>query len=227
MLVARENEVRITVKILGVLLALFGVLLLAVFPFALGNAIKTSDNGASLAAGVMAVLGIGFLFAGRHFFQADPSVEDNTPPPSNFSRLLVRHRRELSSIAQIGLMLSVIRLIAACFGSAWPPLTTWFLLICAFALDYCGRKAANPAVTDNRDWMTVPAWIRRILEWAQPAVSVLGLGVILLAIYAQWPPGGGHAPAFILRIAFDCLLAFMYALVALFFRYGELQPPAP
>ncbi len=167
---------RITVKVLGIVFALFGVFLLAVFPFVLGNAIKTSDNGAALASGIMAVLGIGFLFAGRYFFQADLSVEDPVPPASNLSRFLVRHRRELNMIAQIGFMLSLIRLVAACFGSDWPaPQTTWFLLIGAFALDYCGRKAASPAVTDNHDWMTVPAWIRRILEPAQSAVTVCGV----------------------------------------------------
>ncbi len=176
----------------------------------------------------MAVLGIGFLFAGRHFFQADPTVEDPVPPASNFSRFLVRHRRDLKMIAQIGFMLTAIRLVAACFGSDWPARqTTWFLLIGAFALDYCGRKAANRAVTDNHDWETVPAWIRRILEPAQSAGSAVGVGVMFLAIYAQRHPAGGQVPAFVMRIAFNILLTFMYALEALFFRYGELHSPAP
>ena len=218
---------RITVRILGIFLALFGVFLLSLFPFTLGNAIKTSDNGAALAAGVMAVLGIGFLFAGRHFFQVDPSVENPVLTASSLSRFLVRHRRELNMIAQIGFMLSVIRLVAACFGSDWPARqTTWFLLICGLVLDYCARKAANREVTDNHDWMTVPAWIRRILESAQTAVSAVGVGVMFLAIYTQWHPAGGQVPAFLIRIAFDALITFMYALAALFFRYGELQSPA-
>jgi len=141
---------------------------------------------------------------------------------------MVRHRRDLKMTAQIGFMLSVIRLVAACFGSDWPARqTTWFLLIGGFALDYCGRRAANPAVTDNRDWMTVPAWIRRILEPAQTAVSVVGVGAMLWLSYAQWHPAGGQVPAFVMRIAFDTLLTFMYALAAVFFRFGELQSPAP
>jgi hypothetical protein len=219
--------VRITVKLLGIFLALFGVFLLTVFPFTLGNALKTSDNGAALGSGIMAVLGIGFLFAGRHLFQAHPSVEDPVPPASSLTRFLVRHRRELKMIAQIGFMLSLIRLVAACFGSDWPaPQTTWFLLIGGFALDYCGSKAANRAVTDNRDWMTVPAWMRRILEPARSAVSAAGVGAMFLLSYAQWHPAGGQVPGFIMRIAFDALLTFMYALAALFFRYGELQSPA-
>ena len=219
---------RITVQIIGAFSALFGVILLTLFPFTLGNAIKTSDNEAALVSGIMAVLGVGFIFAGRHFFQMDTSAEDPVPSASNLSRFLVRHRRDLKTIAQIGCMLSLIRLVTACFGSDWPaPQTTWFLLIGGFALDYCGRKAANPAVTDNRDWMTVPAWIRRTLEPAQTTVSVGGIGVMFLAIYAQRHPAGGQMPAFVTRIAFDGLLTFMYALTALFFRYGELQSPAP
>ena len=175
---------------------------------------------------MMAVLGIGFLFAGRHFFQADPSVEDLTPAASDLSRFLVRRRRDLSMIAQIGFMLCLIRLVAACFGSDWPaPRTTWILLIGGFALDYCGSKAAKRAVPDNRDWMTVPAWIRRILEPARNAVSAVGVGAMLFLIYAQWHPAGGQVSAFVIRIAFDGLLTFMYALAALFFRYGELQSP--
>lgn len=218
---------QITVKVLGIVFALFGVFLLAVFPFILGNAIKISDKGAALASGIMAVLGIGFLFAGRYFFQADLSVEDPVPPASNLSRFLVRHRRELNTIAQIGFMLSLIRLVAACFGSDWPaPQTTWFLLICAFALDFCGRKAANRAVPDNRDWMAVPAWIRRILELSENAVTGVWVCAVLLAIYAQQHAVAGQVSPFVTRIAFDAMLLFMYARTALFFRYGELQSPA-
>ena len=138
------NHLRITVKVLGIFLALFGVFLLSLFPFTLGSAIKISDNAAALAAGGMAVLGIGFIFAGRHFFQAEPSVEDAVPTASSFSRFLVRHRRDLKMIAQIGFMLCLIRLVAACFGSDWPARqTTWFLLIGGFTLYNCGSKAAN------------------------------------------------------------------------------------
>jgi len=171
-----------------------------------------------------AVLGAGFIFAGRHFFQADPCIEDPAPPASNFARFLVSHRRDLKVLAQIGFVLSLIRLVAACFGSDWPARqTTWFLLMGAFALQYCGSKAANPAVTDNRDWIKVPALIRRVLEPAQNAIGVVWVAVFL-GIYAQWHPLGGQVSPFVTRIALDAMLTFMYALTALFFAYGELQP---
>ncbi len=113
-------------KIIGVFSALFGVVLLTIFPFTVGNAIKTSDNEAAVASVIMVAVGIGFLFAGRHFFQMDPSVEDPAPPASKLSRFLVRHRRELKVIVQIGFTLTLIRLVGACFGSDWPaPWTTW------------------------------------------------------------------------------------------------------
>ena len=218
---------RIGVKILGVFLALFGVFLLTVFPFALGNSIKTSDNGSTLASCMLAVLGAGFIFAGRHFFQADPSSEDPTPPASSLSRFLVRHRRDLKVIAQVGFMLSLLRLVMACFGSDWPTRqATGFLLSGAFGLLYCSGKAANPAPPDNRDWMKVPTWIRRILEPAQHAVTGVWVGAVFLVIYAQWNPSGGQMSHFVTRIAFDAMLTFVYALTALFFHYGNLQPPS-
>jgi hypothetical protein len=229
MLVWRERgSVRITVKVIGIFSALFGVLLLSLFPFTLGNAIRTSDNGAALASGIMVVLGLGFIFAGRHFFHADPSVEDPIPPASNFSRYLTRHRRDLKMIAQIGFALSVIRLVTACFDSDWPaPQTTWFLLIGGVLLDYCGRKAADPAVTDNRDWMHVPLWIRRVLETGSTAISIVWIGAVFLAIYRQSYPPGIQISPFVTRIALDAMLIFMYARTALFFAYGELQPLQP
>ena len=216
---------RITAKLVGLFSALFGVFLLSIFPFTLGNAVRTSDNGAAFASCILAILGAGFIFTGRHFFQANPASEAPAPPASNLSRFLVSHRRDLKVLAQIGFVLSLIRLVAACFGSDWPARqTTWFLLMGAFALQYCGSKAANPAVTDNRDWIKVPAWIRRVLEPAQNAIGVVWVGSVFLGIYAQWHPLGGQVSPFVTRIALDAMLTFMYALTALFFAYGELQP---
>jgi hypothetical protein len=216
--------VRITIKALGIFLALFGVFLLSLFPFTLGSSIKTSDHRAGFISGLMAVLGIGFLFAGRHFFQADPSIEDPVPPASSFSHFLVRHRRELNMIVQIGFLLSLIRLVAACFGSDWPaPQATWFLLIGGLLLEYCGRKAANRTVTDNHDWMKVPQWIRRVLEWAPNAIGWVWAAAVIWAIYAQRHTSGVQVSPFVTRIVFDAMVSFIFALTALFFTYGELQ----
>jgi hypothetical protein len=56
---------RIGFKIFGSFLALFGVFLLTMFPFTLGNAIKTSDNGAVVGSCMLVAIGAGFIFAGR------------------------------------------------------------------------------------------------------------------------------------------------------------------
>jgi len=218
---------RIGLKILGIFLALFGVFLLTVFPFALGNAIKTSDNGAVVMSGILVAIGMGFFFAGRHFFQLDPEVKDPAPPVSNLTRFLVNHRRDFKVLAQVGLVLSMVRLTAAFFGLDWPTrYATSFLLIGAFALYYCGGKAANPTVTRNRDWMKVPTWIRRVLEPAQKAGVVLWVGSLFLFAYAQWHHSNSEVSRFVSRIILDAMITFMYALTSLFFAYGELQPEA-
>jgi hypothetical protein len=221
---ARHNKMRIGFKILGAFLALFGVLLLSLFPFTLGNAIKTSDNGAIVASCIMIVIGAGFILAGRHFVQLDPAAEDPAPPVSNVTRFVVNHRRAFKVLAQLGFVLSLIRLIAACFGSDWPTrYATPFLLIGAFALVDCGRKASNPLVTDNRDWMKVPTRIRRVLEPAQKTIEVLWLGAVPLFVYGQWSHSTSEVSRLASRVILDIMTMFIYALTALFFSYGELR----
>ena len=174
---------------------------------------------------ILVAIGVGFFFAGRHFFQLDPDVEHPPPPVSNLARFLVNHRRDLKVLAQVGFVLSLIRLLEASFGSDWPTrYATSFLLIGAFVLYYCGGKAANPTVTGNRDWMKVPTRIRRVLEPAQKTVGVLWLGAVLLFIYRQWSHSSSEVSHLASRIILDIIVTFMYALTALFFAYGELQP---
>jgi hypothetical protein len=150
---ARNPKMRIVNRTLGVFFALCGVFVLCVFPFRLGGAIRTSDNAEIVASCILAVIGIGFLFAGRYYVQSDPDAKDAPRPASKLSHFLVDHRRNLKVLAQAGFALSLIRLIEACFGSDWP--TRWItyaLVIGAFILHDCGKKAANPAVLDNSDW---------------------------------------------------------------------------
>jgi hypothetical protein len=215
---------RIAFTISGVAVVLFGVFLLSVFPFALGNAIKTSDNGAIIASCILPVIGFGFILTGKYFFRLDPDAEDTLPRASRVSDFLVDHRRDLKVLAQVGFLLSTIRLIAVCFDSDWPARqTTWFLLAGAFVLHYCGKKAANRAVTDNRDWLGVPTWIRRLLKPAQGIVSILVLGTGFLSISALWVHSIAGISHFVARVSLAAMIAFMYALTAVFFAYGELQ----
>jgi preprotein translocase subunit SecG len=140
----------------------------------------------------------------------------------------VNHRRELKVLAQAGFVLSLIRLIASSFNPDWPARSTiWLLLLFgAFALFYCAKKASNPAVTDNRDWMKVPTRIRRALEIG---FQVLGVLVFVLA-FPNLRNLRSHPVSvlahFISRVTPEVMTTFMYALAALFFAYGELQPPA-
>jgi hypothetical protein len=215
---------RIGLKIIGVALALCGVFFLSVFPFPLGYAIRTSDNDAIVATCILAVIGVGFLFAGRYYLRLNPDTQDAPRPASKLSLFLADHRRNLKVLAQAGFVLSAIRLVVACFGSDWPVRwTTWVLLIGAFTLRYCGEKAADPAVLDNRDWGKVPRTMRGLLNAAGQVVGILVLCMAILATFAQWSHSLTEASHFVSRIALNAMVAFVYAHCALFFKHGELR----
>jgi hypothetical protein len=212
-------------KILGVALALCGVFFLSVFPFTLGNAIGTSDNGALVASCILAVIGVGFIFAGRYYFRLDPNAKDAPRPDSKLSHFLVDHRRDLKVLAQAGLVLSLIRLIEACFGSDWPARwTTWPLMIVAFTLHYCAERAADPTILDNRDWGRVPRSLRGLLRGADHVVGILVPCMAILAIFDRRSHSLAEAYHFVAPTGVAAMITFVYAHCALFFAYGELRP---
>jgi hypothetical protein len=218
---------RIELKVVGVAIALCGAFFLSIFPSMLGNAIRTPDNGAVVFSLILAVLGVGFIFAGRYYFQLNPDAKDAPRPGSKLSHFLVDHRRDLKVLAQAGVVLSLIRLIEACFGSDWPTRwITYVLVIGAFTVHDCGKKAANPAVIDNSDWMTVPARIRHVFEQAEKAVGALMLGFALLALLTLFNHSDGvsHLAGFVARFIADAMAMIIYGRAALFFAYGELRP---
>jgi hypothetical protein len=215
---------RIGLKIFGVAFALCGVFFLSLFPFMLGEGIRTTDHGAMLASTVLAAVGLGFLFAGRYYFQLNPDEEAAPRPASGLSRLLVARRQALKTLALIGLGLALVRIVQACLSAAWPgQWASGLLLIGAFALQNAGKKAADPTVTDNSDWMKVPEWIRRTFERAEKGTGLLVVSLGLLALWAMFAHAAHPLAHFVAPVALNALIAVFYARTALFFAYGDLR----
>jgi len=167
------------------------------------------------------------ILAGRYYWRIDVNAPVVAQPTSKFKLFLVNYRHQLKVAAQTGAALSVLGVIAALFGWDWPVRGTWLpLLLGAFILDSFAKKVANPDITDNRDWMRVPEWIRRTLP-AMPKAFVVSqvcvVGISLLSMWTRYSlvDTGGYRLG--VRIFAYGLTAFMYALQFLFFQYGELR----
>ena len=89
-------------------------------------------NAASWLGLLFLAIGIGLLFVGRHYYFRLPLVIPNErqrqAPQWPFASFVAAHRRELSVLAQIGLTVSLFRLVGLFFGSNWPSLWGAWLL---------------------------------------------------------------------------------------------------
>lgn len=172
------------------------------------------------------------MLGGRYYLRLDPDSPEEVAPTSPQTEFLIVHRRQLKVLAQIGLALSTIRLVSACFGIDWPGRwADWPLLLGLLALLYFGRKMATPEVHDNHDWMRVPGWIRSSL----PRVFGTALWTLmLLIVLTQWSHFLVSWPALqslpenqmyrlAIRILYLACMTTLYAVEALFFTYGELR----
>ena len=218
---------RVVIKLLGIAFALFGVLLLSLFPFVLGEANRTSDNGARIASGVMVVLGFAFIYAGRHYLRLNPGAERPVIPASNFTRFLVNHRRQFKVLAQTGAAVSVLGVLAALIGWSWTFRRVGLPLVMGMlVMDWFAKEAADPAVKDDRDWMRVPPEIRSVLsafQWAMGPVLAVMAGLLLLSEWPRYSLLDTRAYVLAARVALYGVVAFTYALQALFFKYGDLR----
>jgi hypothetical protein len=79
---------------------------------------------------------------------------------------------------------------------------------------------ADPGVMNNSDWIRVPQWIRSSLPKTSAALGYIALASILLEQSMAW-----RFPLYslMIRVLFLACLASLYAVAALFFRYGELR----
>ncbi len=192
---------RVASRIIGIVLALAGLIfvclgILVLFLFRPQSVLAGPAFGrpAWTGAASAAVLGVGFLLAGWHYFKLDvDALDDTQDQPTRFAAYFQAHRRELKLIAQVGLTISLIRLGALCFGVDWPGRwVMWVLFLTWAALPATeGRRAkleadGGPLLKCVRN-ARVAAICILVLFWAwsryshqQAATRILEAGLLVL-----------------------------------------------
>ena len=212
-------------RILGAFLALCGVAFLALFVY--GLVTEGSRSWDWKLDGLLIAIGLGLILAGRYYWRTDPEAPVGPQPTSSFTHFLLNHRHQLKVFSQTGAALSFIAFIAGCFRYDSTKWTGLPLLIGALVLNSFAKRVANPDITDNRDWMRVPGWIRQTLPSIEKALKAAWTLVFGLILVNQWLLHSALSGRSAYRVAVLLVLyafaASMYTLQALFFKYGELR----
>ena len=115
---------RIASRILGIVLALTGLGFTALpfYVYAVGQWGPLEDVGSWFFGLACIAVGVGCAFGGRYFLRLDFDTPDQAQEKSAsaYAGFLLSHRREWKTIAQSGLLFSLIRFAAACFNVNWP-----------------------------------------------------------------------------------------------------------
>jgi hypothetical protein len=213
-------------RILGVGFALCGIAILALFVYLLVSEGLRASGDWKLG-GFFIVIGLALILAGRYYWRTDPEEPVGPQPTSNFARFLVSHRYQLKVLSQTGVALSFIAFTAGCFRYESTKWTCLPLLIGALMLNSFAKTLANPDITDNRDWIRVPGWIRQALPSIEKALKAAWTLVFGLILVNQWLLHSALSDRSAYRVAVLLVLygfaASMYALQALFFQYGDLR----
>jgi hypothetical protein len=148
---------------------------------------------------------------------------------------LLRHTDDLRKLAEVGCALSVVAVVSTCLGTnLLTPLALRPTIPVAGGLFHSGKRVAHPATRDNPDWIAVPEWVRIILERARVAFDWIFFALFLFmccgtllapighpsVFESLWDSGAYHRLSG--AIVFGSL-ATLFALEALFFRYGALK----
>jgi hypothetical protein len=211
---------RLASRVVGVVLVLAGTGFVALpgYVFAIGQ--WGSGAASWILCAFLVGAGIGCLLAGRYFLRLDFSEPDEAhdQPASRFAPYFLAHRRELKVIAQIGLVMSLIRLGAAFFGVDWPGRwVAWPLVLALIGLVVIGSRIAKPRTVDL-DWESVPEWMRPALKATVRAGGAAFLILGLILVWNQW--SHRQASAHIVEYGF---MALLFAQEALFFAYGRMR----
>ena len=139
-------------------------------------------------------------------------MEESSPQsPSRLEIYFLRHRRELKLIAQAGLLISLIGLGAACFGTDWPGgWKSWLLRYLAVGLLFATRVPA-----DTVGWESAPESLRPLL---QPILKTGQLMLLILALMFAWSQWHHQFSVKFVEAGFTALL---FAWEALYFAYGD------
>ncbi len=223
---------RLASRVIGILLVISALGCFAILGYV---TVTEARHGATVAIWVGNALflaaGVGLILGGRYYLRLDPDAPEQVRPASPPTEFLVIHRRQINLLAQVGLALSAIRLGGACFGVDWPGRwADWPLVLLLAGILYVGRAMAKPDVSDDRDWMRVPGWIRRSLP--QVYVSALWSAMLLIVLsqwshLVTWPALQSLAESSIYRLIVRALylvcVTTLYAVAVLFLTYGELR----
>jgi hypothetical protein len=210
---------RVASRIVGVVFALTGLGFLAI-PGYLVVLRGLRSNGADwIIVAVLIAAGACCLLAGRYFLKLDVDAPDETQEQaaSRFAPYFIAHRRELRLIAQLGLVISLIRLGAACFGAEWPARwAAWPLVLAFIGLGIVAEQIAQAA--DRLDWERVPDPMRPALRIMWKAVGPALWVLLLLLAWSQW-----QRQVSWLAVTSGILVVVVFAWEALFFAYGGMR----
>jgi hypothetical protein len=166
----------------------------------------------------VAALGVGLILAGWYFFRLDVDKLDEVEelPASRFTPYFLAHRREFKVIAQIGLVISLIRLGAACFGVDWPGRwAAWPLVLALIGLAIIGSRITRRRTVDL-NWQSVPYQMRSVLKGMVKTAGAAFSILILLFAWSQWSHHQASSRALQAGLI---VLAFVWE--ALFLAYGD------
>jgi hypothetical protein len=219
---------RIASRVIGVALALAGIAFFVVsFFIVTGGFDRRSvlvDSGPDrtewIAGSFSAALGAGFILAGLYYLKFNVHELDQAQerPASRLASYLANHRRALKVVAQAGLVVSLIRLAAACFGQDWP--SEWAALplsLVLISLVVVAGQVARGNVADHLDWEQVPARVRPALRILWKAV---GPALLILGLLFAWSQWRHQESSPVVQKGFVVIL---FAWAAIFFAYGDIR----
>ncbi|HUO33139.1 MAG TPA: hypothetical protein VMU80_28245 [Bryobacteraceae bacterium] len=173
-------------------------------------------NAASWLGWLFLAMGIGLLFVGRHYYFRLPVVMPKEPQrqasPWPFASFVAAHRRELSALAQIGLAVSLFRLVGLFFGSNWPSgWGTWLLGLGWLPLFFMSPKR----------WpRPLPKWSVAVQKIWAGGLQILFVLLVLTYVNSQpWPPSEQYR-----GILATGLFVLLYGRAAVEFARGEIHP---
>jgi hypothetical protein len=212
---------RIASRVIGAVLALAGVAFFVVSFFAVTDMFDRKsvlvqwnpDRTEWIASAILAALGTGFMLAGWRYLRLDiDKIEDNSERPAwRFAPFFLAHRREVKIVAQAGLVLSLIRLAAAWFGSDWPGNWTALVLpIVSIGLLMIEMRIGKSDANDRLERM------RPVPRIAWKTVGATYLALTLLLLWNQLR----HHQTFP-KVISAGLMAILFVWEALFFDYGS------